>query len=178
MALSRRDWLILGGIGATTVVAGVALAPLLLRQQPSASALLAASLPDLSGRIRHLSEWRGEVVLCNFWATWCAPCRKEIPMLVSLRDEFEPLGFEVVGIAVDNASKVREFARTYRVSYPVMIAEASGIDLMKTLGNTAGGLPFTVLLDRDGMIRSRKLGILQSEDINRKIKDLLSKENS
>ena len=81
-------------------------------------------------------------------------------MLVSLRDEFEPLGFEVVGIAVDNASKVREFARTYRVSYPVMIAEATGIDLMKTLGNTAGGLPFTVLLDRDGMIRHLHLPLV------------------
>jgi thiol-disulfide isomerase/thioredoxin len=176
MALSRRDWLILGGIGATTVVAGAALAPLLPRRQPSASELLAASLPDLSGRIRHLSEWRGQVVLCNFWATWCAPCRKEIPMLISLRDEFSSVGFEVVGIAVDNAAKVLEFARTYRVSYPILVAEATGIDLMRTLGNTAGGLPFTVLLDRKSMIRSRKLGILRSEEINQKIKSLLSTE--
>jgi thiol-disulfide isomerase/thioredoxin len=174
MALSRRDWLILGGIAATTVVAGVALAPLLLRRQPSASDLLAASLPDLSGRIRHLSEWRGQVVLCNFWATWCAPCRKEIPMLISLRDEFASVGFEVVGIAVDNAAKVREFARKYRVSYPILVAEATGIDLMKTLGNTVGGLPFTVLLDRKSMIRSRKLGILHPEQILKKIKSLIS----
>ena len=178
MALSRRNWLVLSGIGATTVVAGVALAPLLQRRQPSAAELLAASLPDLSGRVRHLSEWRGQVVLCNFWATWCAPCRKEIPMLVSLRDEFASLGFEVVGIAVDNAAKVREFSRTYRVSYPILIADATGIDLMKTVGNTAGGLPFTVLLDRRSMIRSRKLGILHSKAIKQEIKNLLSEGKS
>jgi len=173
MALSRRDWLILGGVGATTVVAGVALAPLLLRQQPSASELLAASLPDLSGRIRHLSEWQGQVVLCNFWATWCAPCRKEIPMLVSLRGEFASLGFEVVGIAVDNAAKVRDFSKTYQIPYPILVAEATGVDLMKTLGNTPGGLPFTVLLDRKGIIRNRRLGILHSEEINQAINKLL-----
>jgi thiol-disulfide isomerase/thioredoxin len=174
MALSRRDWFILGGVAAATVVAGVGLTPLLLHQQPGAAELLAASLPDLSGRVRRLSEWRGEVVLCNFWATWCAPCRKEIPMLVSLRDEYASLGFEVVGIAVDNEANVREFSRTYQVSYPILLAEASGLDLMKALGNTAGGLPFTVLLDREGVILSRRLGILHAEDITLKIKELLS----
>lgn len=174
MALSRRDWLIVGGVGAVAAIGGAVLAPLLLRQDSGAAELLAAPLPDLRGQVRHLSEWQGSIVLCNFWATWCAPCRKEIPMLVSLRDEYASLGFEVVGIAVDNGAKVREFAAKYGVSYPILVAEAEGLDLMKRLGNTAGALPFTVLLNREGAILSRKLGILRKANISSKIKELLS----
>lgn len=174
MALSRREWLILGGVGAAAAIGGALLAPSLLRRDRGASDLLAASLPDLAGRDRRLSEWANRVVLCNFWATWCAPCRKEIPMLVALRSEYSRFGFEVVGIAIDNASKVREFAAKYGVTYPILIAEASGLDLMRELGNSAGALPFTVVLGRKGTILSRKLGILRKEEIDRQIRSLVS----
>lgn len=174
MALSRREWLILGSVGAAAAIGGAMLAPTLLRQDGGASELLAASLPDLSGQKRHLAEWKGRVVLCNFWATWCAPCREEIPMLDALRGEFSRFGFEVVGIAVDNAAKVKEYADKYRVSYPILIAEAEGLDLMRKLGNTAGALPFTVVLGRNSRILSRKLGILRKPEITREIKGLVS----
>jgi len=174
MALSRRDWLILGGVGAAAGIAGAIVGPILLQTGSGATELLATPLPDLTGRPRRLAEWQGKVVLCNFWATWCAPCRKEIPMLVSLRNEYASQGFEIVGIAVDNADKVREFSSKYNISYPILVAEASGLDLIRKLGNTAGALPFTVMLDRNGAILSRKLGILHKEDIEPKIKALLS----
>ena len=173
MALSRREWLILGSVGAAAAIGG-ALAPRLLRRDGGASELLAASLPDLSGQKRHLSEWNGRVVLCNFWATWCAPCREEIPMLDALRGEFSSYGFEVVGIAVDNVAKVKEFAAMYRISYPILIAEADGLDLMRKLGNTAGALPFTVILGRNSRILSRKLGILRKPEITIEIKKIVS----
>jgi thiol-disulfide isomerase/thioredoxin len=174
MALTRREWLVLGGVGAVAGIAGAIVGPLLLQTGGVAAELLATPLPDLSGRPRRLAEWQGKVVLCNFWATWCAPCRKEIPMLVSLRNEYASQGFEVVGIAVDNPAKVREFSSKYSISYPILIAEASGLDLIRTLGNTAGALPFTVMLDRNGAIHSRKLGILHKDKIEPQIKALLS----
>jgi thiol-disulfide isomerase/thioredoxin len=174
MALTRREWLVLGGVGAVAGIAGAIVGPLLLQTGGVAAELLATPLPDLSGRPRRLAEWQGKVVLCNFWATWCAPCRKEIPMLVSLRNEYASQGFEVVGIAVDNAAKVREFSSKYSISYPILIAEASGLDLIRALGNTAGALPFTVMLDRNGAIHSRKLGILHKDKIEPQIKALLS----
>lgn len=174
MALSRRDWLVLGGAGAAAAIAGAMVGPILLQSGSGAAALLATPLPGLDGQPRRLSDWQGKVVLCNFWATWCAPCRKEIPMLVDLRERYLARGFEVVGIAVDNADKVKEFAAKYAISYPILIAEAAGLDLMRNLGNTAGALPFTVMLDSRGTILSRKLGILHRDDLEPKIKDLIS----
>ena len=174
MALSRREWLVLVGVGTAAAVAGVLVGPILLQSNSGAAELLATPLPGLDGRMRRLADWRGKVVLCNFWATWCAPCREEIPMLVDLREQYLAQGFEVVGIAVDNEAKVREFAEKYQVSYPILVAEAGGLDLMRALGNTAGALPFTVTLDRQGSILSRKLGILRRSDIEPKIKALLA----
>jgi peroxiredoxin len=174
MALSRREWLVLVGVGTAAAVAGVLVGPILLQSNSGAAELLATPLPGLDGRMRRLADWRGKVVLCNFWATWCAPCREEIPMLVDLREQYLAQGFEVVGIAVDNAAKVQEFADKYRISYPILVAEAGGLDLMRALGNTAGALPFTVTLDRQGSILSRKLGILRRSDIEPKIKALLA----
>jgi len=174
MALSRREWLVLGGVGTAAAVAGVLVGPILLQSGSGAAKLLATPLPGLDGRMRRLADWQGKVVLCNFWATWCAPCREEIPMLVDLREQYSAQGFEVVGIAVDNAAKVREFADKYHVSYPLLVAEAGGLDLMRALGNTAGALPFTVTLDRQGSILNRKLGILRRGDLEPKIKALLA----
>ena len=94
-------------------------------------------------------------------------------MLVELREKYATQSFEVVGIAIDNAAKVREFAEKYKVSYPILNAEVGGLDLVRKAGNTAGALPFTVLLDKRGEIVSRKLGILHRRDIEPKIKALL-----
>ncbi|HSH06584.1 MAG TPA: TlpA disulfide reductase family protein [Burkholderiales bacterium] len=174
MALSRREWLVLGGVGAAAAIAGAVVGPILRQSGSGAADLLATPLPGLDGQPRRLSDWHGKVVLCNFWATWCAPCREEIPMLVDLRERYLAQGFEVVGIAVDKADKVGEFAAKYQVSYPILVAESVGLDLMRKLGNGAGGLPFTVLLDRQGSVLNRKLGILRRKDIEPEIKALLS----
>ena len=153
------------------VAAGTSLVvgPILLQSSSGAAELQAAALPDLDGRTRSVSEWQGKIVLCNFWATWCAPCREEIPMLVDLRREYAPHGFEVLGIAVDSAAKVREFA----ANYPVLVADAAGLDLIRKLGNASGGLPFTVMLDRKGAVLSRKLGLLRRSALEPGIKGLL-----
>ena len=173
MALSRREWLVLGSVGAVAALAGVIVGPILLQSESGAADLQVTALPDPTGRTRKLSEWQGKVVLVNFWATWCAPCRDEIPMLVSLREKFSVDGFEIVGIAVDTVPNVREFVDKYQIPYPILMANAEGIGLMQKLGNTAGALPYTVVLDRRGVIVNRKLGILRRGEVERQIKEML-----
>ena len=173
MALARREVLILGAIGAGAAVAGGIVGALALQAQSGAADLLAAPFRDLSGAKRTLREWRGRVVVCNFWATWCAPCREEIPMLVAVREVFAAKGAEIVGIGIDQAAKVAEFAETYRITYPVLIAGAHAIELMRRLGNALGGLPYTVVVDRVGAITHRRLGALTRAEVEEVLERLL-----
>jgi thiol-disulfide isomerase/thioredoxin len=165
MSPGRREAAILVGAGLVAAGAGFLLGPLLSRRDDSRAALAGASFLDLAGHRRNFAEWRSRVLVCNFWATWCAPCREEIPLLVSAWEKYAPQGVEVVGIAVDNAAKVAEFARTYKVRYPVLLGEADGLDLMRKLGNNGGGLPFTVFLDRKGRVATTKLGALHAAEL-------------
>ena len=127
-----------------------------------------AVLRDLQGDERRISDWRGKVVLVNFWATWCAPCLREIPALQQARKEFGPRGFEVVGIAIDRQEAVRRFAEEHQIEYPVLDGEHTGMALMPLLGNDPGGLPFSVIFDRDGKIGYKHLGELtKSTDLSR-----------
>src|SRR5207247_10862795 len=121
MALARREALILGAIGAGAAVAGALLGALALQAQSGAADLLAAPFRDLSGARRTLREWRGRVVLCNFWATWGAPRPEEIPMLGAVRGGFAAQGAEIVGIRREQAANVEEFGRNYGVHYPRLI---------------------------------------------------------
>lgn len=165
MAPGRRELLVLAAAGMAAAVAGFLAGPILL-QPGAADGLSSASLVDLAGNPRKLTEWQGKVLVCNFWATWCAPCREEIPLLVATRDRYGPAGVEVVGIAIDSASKVGEFTRTIMISYPVLLAEADGLDMMRRLGNSSGGLPYTVFFDRKGAPAHRKLGALKQAELD------------
>jgi len=167
MTPARRELLILGGAGAAAAAAGFLVGPALLRLggDEEGGALRAASFQDLDGRDRKMTEWNGRVLICNFWATWCAPCREEIPLLIATRGKYARIGMEVVGIAIDNAAKVREFASNFRITYPILLAESSGLDLMRRLGNAGGGLPYTVIADRKGRLAQRKLGALKEPEL-------------
>ncbi len=123
------------------------------------------TLPDLNGRKRSLKDWRGQVVLLNFWATWCAPCREEIPLFQDAQRRFGEQGLQVVGIAIDDAKPVTDFHRRYQLAYPVLLAKDQGFDLMASYGNSHGGLPFSVLIGPDGKIISRKLGAYDREEL-------------
>lgn len=100
-------------------------------------------------------------MLVNFWATWCAPCLEEIPMLAELRRAHREKGFEVVGIAIDQVAKVREMVAKLSVEYPILLADSQGLQLLRELGNSSGGLPFTLMLDRKQQASGRKLGALK-----------------
>jgi len=139
----------------------------------AAPALMAAKLPDLEARPQALEQWRGKVIVVNFWATWCAPCRQEIPELIKFQAEYGPRGVQIVGIAIDQPDKVRPYAAQMKMNYPVLIGDADGVELAQRAGNPLGGLPFTVILDRKGNAVHSHLGSLTADKLQAVVKPIL-----
>lgn len=120
---------------------------------------------DLDGKAHRLSEWDGRLLLLNFWATWCAPCLKEIPLLVEAQQRHGARGLQIVGIAMDDIEPVRRFAERLRMNYPLMAGQAEIGDAMDQLGDQFGAFPFSVLIAPDGRILERISGDLQREEL-------------
>ncbi|MGE5088668.1 MAG: TlpA disulfide reductase family protein [Candidatus Levyibacteriota bacterium] len=173
----KRRTVLVGGAAAAlaALAAGVAV----FRSTDTAdrrdgAALLAVELPDLDGRTQALSQWRGKVMVVNFWATWCAPCREEMPQFVAVQTARGTKDVQFVGIAVDQAEKVREFAKQIGLNYPALIGGFGAIELSKSLGNSLSALPFTVVLDRRGRVAERHLGPVARAQLDRLLDRLLS----
>lgn len=122
-------------------------------QGSAAEARPAFSLPDLEGERRSISEWDGEIIVLNFWATWCEPCRDEMPLFVELQERFETDGVQFVGVAVDRIDPAREFAAELDLNYPSLQGIEAAMEVGARYGNDAGSLPYTVVIDREGYIR-------------------------
>ncbi|MGB3289492.1 MAG: TlpA disulfide reductase family protein [Burkholderiaceae bacterium] len=130
----------------------------------------ANAFPDLDDKQVGLDSYLGKPLVLNFWATWCPPCVKEMPDLDALHQKHTQVQF--VGLAVDTAVNVRKFGEKVRVSYPLLIAGHGGIKLMRDLGNKNGGLPFTVIFDKDGRISRQILGQVKPEELERYLGEL------
>lgn len=170
---TRRETLILGGVAAGAAVAGGVIGALGLQAGGGAAELLSTPFPDLQGQMRRLRDWRGSVVVCNFWATWCAPCREEIPVLVAAKQQFAQRGLEIAGIAIDSVAKIREFSVNMSVTYDIFVGDGATIGLMRKVGNASGGLPYNVILDRQGAIAYRKLGAFSGPELRQVLDGLL-----
>lgn len=109
-----------------------------------------ARLPDLAGNMQPLSQWRDKVLVLNFWAPWCPPCREEIPDFIRLQDRHRQAGLQFVGVALDEADRVAAFVRETGINYPSLLGGEAGVALSMAAGNRLGGLPFTVVFDRRG----------------------------
>jgi thiol-disulfide isomerase/thioredoxin len=118
------------------------------------------ALSDLSGKSTSIAAWNGKSLVINFWATWCAPCRREIPLLKSLSADWAGRDLTVVGIAVDYADKVRQFAAQFKIDYPVLIGEQDAMDVAAKFGMDSPAFPFTVFTDRRGEIVALFVGEL------------------
>src|SRR5271165_5743814 len=138
--------------------------------KPAASGNLAPdfTVTDLDGRKLTLSDFKGKVVLLNFWATWCAPCRAEIPHFVEMQTKYRSQGFQVIGISMDDDAKpVREFYQQYKLNYPVAI----GNDQLAEKFGGVFGLPVNFIIDREGRIHSRYPGAADLAVFDRDIND-------
>ncbi len=113
-----------------------------------------------------MASLKGRRVLLNFWATWCPPCVEELPLLDSFQQQRAANGWQVVGLAIDQPSAVRQFLARTPVRFPIGLAGLEGTELAKSLGNLSGGLPFTVVLGPDGQVRQRRMGKLSRADLD------------
>jgi len=150
--------------------------PVAVAPQPFSSENLVGSVrPDFSlvsnkDELVTPADYSGKTLLINFWATWCAPCRQEMPMLMDLQRSHASKGLQVVGIALDDVQSVRSFVKTYGISYPILMGAEDVFATSAAYGNVDGVLPYSVLVDKDGIVRWQYAGIIQPE----KISDLLS----
>jgi thiol-disulfide isomerase/thioredoxin len=131
-----------------------------------ARALLdAQTFDDADGRPQPFAQWSDRVLVVNFWATWCAPCVEEMPELQHAQRSYERRGVTIVGVGIDSPANIREFRSKLGLDLPLLVAGAGGSELGRALGNRAGALPFTVLVDRQGRIRQRKLGQIRGAEL-------------
>jgi thiol-disulfide isomerase/thioredoxin len=143
------------------------------RHPADAAALFALSLPDTQGTRQSLNQWRGKVLVVNFWATWCEPCREEMPQFVQVQRELGPKGLQFIGIAVDERGKVVQFASELGLNYPALIGGYDALELSRPLGNRVGGLPFTVIIGREGGIVHTHIGPIKPSQLRSIVGNLL-----
>ena len=127
--------------------------------------LYAQSMNDASGANHSLSRWKGKPLVVNFWAPWCAPCVQEMPELDQLAVASAAKNINVIGIGIDSPANIAEFATRLKISYPLYVAGMSGTELARQFGNTAGGLPYTVLIGADGQVKKTYLGKLKFDEL-------------
>ena len=142
--------------------------------EPSAAeSLYAMALPDLQGKPQKLEQWRGKVLVVNFWATWCEPCRKEIPLFVQLQSKYAAKNLQFVGISIDQVDKTQEFAQKFSVNYPNLIGTFDAVEVSRVAGNKRRVLPYTIILDRKGQIAATEMGELTLEKLEATLAPLL-----
>jgi thiol-disulfide isomerase/thioredoxin len=167
-ALSKRSTIL--GMAAAAGLAGAGLAcwqhGLV---EPADDALAALWLLDLElpqGGTLALKSLRGKPMVLNFWATWCPPCVEELPLLERFYQQNSAKGWQVVGLAVDNAKAVKQFLTKMPLSFPLPLAGLAGTELSRSLGNLSGGLPYTVVLNAAGQVALRHMGKLSAQQVD------------
>jgi thiol-disulfide isomerase/thioredoxin len=163
---SRRPVL---GVAVAALAAGVGLGWWRHQAQVVPQAMLTslwtAEFEQPDGGVLKLADFQGKPLVLNFWATWCTPCIEEMPLLNAFFLENKPKNWQMLGLAIDQPSAVKRYLAQHPVEYPIGLAGLDGTQLMKDLGNTAGGLPFTLVIDAPGLVQVRKLGKLSLAEI-------------
>jgi thiol-disulfide isomerase/thioredoxin len=149
-------------------------APVAAAPASPASALFAQSMNDASGANHSLSRWKGNPLIVNFWAPWCGPCVQEMPELNQLALASVADNINVIGIGIDTPANIAKFASELKISYPLYVSGMGGSDLARQFGNSAGGLPYTVLIGADGQVKKTYLGKLKFDELKADLAKLKS----
>ncbi len=175
--MNRRQWIGIVGISLLALFAGVLTSQWIfktgLASDPAIKAFFANPWQTPNGKSVDTNEWRGKVLVVNFWASWCPPCVEEMPALDKLQREFSSQNVLFVGIGIDSPSNIREFLAKTPVSYPIVIGGLEGSNLSKQLGNAQGALPYTIIINAQGKATSSKLGKISEEELRSAIKSVL-----
>jgi thiol-disulfide isomerase/thioredoxin len=171
--------LIIGLAGSLALIAGVVAQQI---SQPSAVneqtlGRLSFSYPDINGQLQSVDQWRGKILVINFWASWCGPCLEEIPEFIRLQQQFQSKNVQFVGIAIEDRQPVADYLQRININYPVLIAGDAGSLLARQLGNVINAVPFTVIVNQQGQIIHRQPGDLSREQFLQVVEPLLAQNS-
>lgn len=138
-------------------------------------ALFAATFPDENGQQQALKQYKGKTIVLNFWATWCEPCREEMPELSELHEENRDKNTVVLGVAIDDADAINDFVQETKVSYPLLVADMQGMELANNLGNDKGVLPYTVIINADGSVAKTYFGRVTKPLLEATLRNIVKK---
>jgi len=172
MSRTLVRWVVVAAIALAALAAGVYVSRTGSSNAP-VGALLDLALPDIDGHDQRLDQWKGKVLVVNFWATWCEPCRKEMPDFVKAQAEFGGKGLQFVGIAIDQPDKIRQFSKDLKLNYPSLVGGYGALELSKAFGNQLMALPFTLVLDRNAHVAYAQMGPLKPGNLDAIVGKLL-----
>jgi len=135
--------------------------------------ILAAKLMGIDDKLQPFEQWRGKVLVVNFWATWCAPCREEIPGFIQFQERYRARGVQFVGVAIDQKERVAPYAKEMGINYPLMVGGLETMEFARELGNRRSVLPFTLVIDRAGTVNTAQVGMLRPDKLETLLKPLL-----
>ncbi len=135
--------------------------------------LASASFSDMQGRQQALKQWQGKIIVLNFWATWCPPCREEMPELSAMQAQYSNKNLVIVGLSTDDLDKTKAFIKTSPVSYPILAGDMEAMNFAESLGNDRGILPYTVIIDANGNVVERFFGRINQQLLEKTITPLL-----
>ena len=135
--------------------------------------VLGAKLMGLDDQVQPFEQWRGKVLVVNFWATWCGPCREEIPGFIEFQERYRKSGVQFVGVAIDQKERVVPYVKEMGVNYPIVVGGMETLEFARQLGNNASVLPFTLVVDRAGKVSNVVAGIIRPEKLETLLKPLM-----
>ncbi len=172
--MNRRQWIIIGGVSLLALLGGTLTSQWIsksdLAAEPGVKAFFANPWQTPEGQTNITEEWKGKLLVVNFWGSWCPPCVEEMPELEKLQWEFAQQNVLFVGIAIDSPPNVREFLKKTPVSYPIAMGGLNGSQIYQALGNTQGALPYTVIITPKGKVIYSKLGKISEDELRKAIK--------
>ena len=135
-------------------------------------------MKDLGGKVHSVSEWDGKVLVLNFWAPWCTPCKKELPIFIELQEKYADQGLQFLGLAVDTPEEVKKFLQELPLNYPTLVGEDEAMDIARIYGNNIGALPYTVIINRSGKIVFTRKGDMKKAEAEKIFSSMFDQKNS